>query len=336
VDLAAFTRAATAGQLPPVVVIHGDAQLADDALATATAALFADASLVSLGREVLDADTATVADVVRSAMTLPLMTAVRLVAVRRAHAFKPAPELAAYVEDPNPTSCLLLLSDEFLDANPRERRQRHWLLDAVPAAAVVTLGARQGGALGDWLRQRASQEGLTISADAAKLLVEWVGDDTATLLGEARKAALAGTGAPGTVGVKDVEAVVGEHRLAQVWDLTGAIEKRNAGAALRALDRLLAVEDAMRLLALLSTEVRTGWRIAELAARGQSAEQIARSVNRPFGVVRARLEGAGVTSEATFAARLSRCRDVEHRLKSGGEPRAELAALVAELASGRG
>ena len=335
-DFTAFSKAAGRGQLPPIVLVHGaDPQLVDDALAAATAALFPDPSLATLGREVLDAETVTTAEVVRSAMTLPLMTSVRLVAVRRAHALKPSPDLSGYAKDPNPTTCLLLLSEESLEPS-RERRQRHWLLDVVPPAGVVTLGARQGRDLEDWLRQRASQEGLTISAEAVKLLVKWVGDDTAALLGEVRKAALVGTGAAGTIGVKDVEAVVGEHRLAGVFDLTRAIEKRDVGAALRTLDGLLAIEEAMRLLALLSGEVRLGWRVKDLTARGQTPDQIARAVGRPFGVVKGRVDAAAGTTDAVFATWLRRCREVEQRLKSGGEERAELAALVAELASGRG
>jgi DNA polymerase-3 subunit delta len=335
-DFTAFARLAERGQLPPVVLVHGaDPQLVDDALAAATAALFPDASLATLGREVLDGETVTTAEVVRSAMTLPLMTAVRLVAVRRAHALKPVPDLSDYVKDPNPSTCLLLLSDESLEVS-RDRRQRHWLLDVVLAQGVVTLGARQGRDLMEWLRQRASQEGLSISADAVQLLVKWVGEDTAALLGEVRKAALVGTGAPGTVGVKDVEAVVGEHRLAGVFELTRAIEKRDVGAAVRTLDRLLAIEEAMRLLALLSGEVRLGWRVKGLTERGQTPDQIARAVHRPFGVVKAHVEAATGTTDAVFATWLRRCREVEQRLKSGGEERAELAALVAELASGRG
>jgi DNA polymerase-3 subunit delta len=268
-------------------------------------------------------------------MTLPLMTPLRLIAVRRAQSMKPAPVLGDYVKDPNPSTCLLLLADESLEPT-RERRQRHWLLDAVPPAGVVTLPVPQRGALAGWLRQRAQQEGLTVSDEAARLLVEWVGEDTAALLGETRKAALVGSGAPGTVGVKDVTAVVGEHRVAGVFDLTRAIERRDVGLALRTLDRLLASEDAMRILSLLAGEVRMSWRVRDLADRGQTGEQIARAVNRPFGVVRARLDADAGTAPARFATRLRRCRDVEQRLKSGGDARAELSALVAELASGRG
>ena len=337
-DFAAFARAAERGELPPVLVVHGDAQLVTDVLALATASLFPDAGAATLGREVLDADSAIGPDVVRSAMTLPLMTAARLVAVRRARNLDHAPALAEYIRTPNPTTVLLLLSEETLEAyreGGRERK-RHWLLDVVPKTSVVTAPAHGEGALRQWLRQRARHEGLEVSEEAARLLVDWVGDDTAALLAETRKAALAGHGPPGTVGEKDVAAVVGEHRLADIFDLSGAVARREPGAALRTLDRLLSQEEPMRLLTQLTTEVRLGWRVKELDQAGQSPEQIARALYRPPRVVNGWLPTARKTPVDVFATWLRRCWEVELRLKSGGEATAELAALVAELTSEAG
>lgn len=337
-EFAAFARAAERRELPPVLVVHGDAQLVADALALATSSLFPDPGLAALGREVLDADEATGADIVRTAMTLPLMTAARLVAVRRARNLDPAPALADYLRTPNPTTVLLLLSEETLEAHREggRERKRHWLLDAVPRPSVVTAPARQEGALREWLRQRAKHEGLEVSEAAARLLVEWVGDDTAALLAETRKAALSGTGAPGTVGEKDVAAVVGEHRLADIFDLSGAVARHEPGAALRALDRLLSQEEPMRLLTQLTAEVRLGWRVKELDQAGQSPEQIARAVYRPPRVVSGWLPTARKTPVEVFATWLRRCWEVEVRLKSGGEATAELTALVGELTSEAG
>src|SRR5438128_1405442 len=82
-------------------------------------------------------------------------------------------------------------------------------------------------------------------------------EDTATLLGEARKAALAGGADNRNVGVKDVGSIVGEQRLDDIFDLTRAVERRDRAGALKMLDRLLATEDAMLLLTVLARDVRT-------------------------------------------------------------------------------
>ncbi|OGL29125.1 MAG: DNA polymerase III subunit delta [Candidatus Rokubacteria bacterium RIFCSPLOWO2_12_FULL_73_47] len=323
--------------MPPVALLHGpDVQLLDDALAAVTRRLFPDPGTRATGREVFDGEEASVDAIVQAAQTLPFMTATRLVAVRRAWALPPrdAAGLAAYARAPNPTSCLLLLSETSLAAG-RERRTEHWLLGAVPAAATVALPAREGRTLEGWLRQRAAAEGLTVSEEAARLLVEWVGDDPARLLGEVRKASLAGGPEGRTLGVREVTAVVGEQRLAGVFDLTRAVGRRDAGAALRTLDRLLATEEPMRLLALLTGETRTAWSIAALRARGQSTEQIARTLRRPPAVVEAVGRAAAALPAAALARRLRRCWEVEDRLKSGGEARAEMTALVADLCAER-
>jgi DNA polymerase-3 subunit delta len=338
VEYTAFLQAAERGRPPAVALLHGgEDQLLDDALTLVAQGLFADASERALGREVLEGDAVSVETVVRSAMTLPFMTKWRLVVVRRAQALnaKGAEALSAYARDPNPTTCLLLLADESLAAS-RERRSDHWLLNALPAAAVVTLPLRKGRALEDWLKQRAAAEGLTVSDEAARLLLQWVGEDGARLLGEARKAALVGGPAHRAVGVNEVTAVVGEHRVSDVFELTRAVERRDLGQALRTLDRLLATEEPVFLLALLTRNVRVALTVRDLAAAGQTAEQIARAVRpTPPPVVQAIMTRVGGSGGDALPRQLVRCWEAEWRCKSGGQPRAELTALVTELCGAR-
>jgi DNA polymerase III subunit delta len=329
VDYGAFLQAAQRGQPPALALLHGpDEQLLDDALALVLKGLFTDASEVALGREVLEGGEVSVETVVRSAMTLPFMTSRRLVIVRRAQALsaKGAEALTAYARDPNPTTSLLLLADEALTAS-RERRSDHWLLGSVPPAAVVALPLRKGRALEDWLKQRAGADGLVVTDDAARQLVQWVGEDGARLLGEARKAALLGGPENRKVGSQEVTQIVGEHRVSDAFELTRAVERRESGAALRTLDRLLAAgEEPVFLLALLTRGVRQAMTVRDLAAAGQSAVEIARAVRPtpPPGV-----------DGATLARQLARCFEAEWRCKSGGQARAELTALVADLCGTR-
>jgi DNA polymerase-3 subunit delta len=226
VDYAAFLQAAERGQPPAVALLHGaDEQLLDDALDLVTRGLFADPTERALGREVLEGEEISVEAVTRSAATLPLMTQRRLVIVRRAHLL-PARDretLTAYARDPNPSTCLLLVADDVL---PGARgRVDHWLLGALPPAAIVGLPVRRGRGVEDWLKQRAAAEGLTVADDAARLLVQWVGDDGARLRGEARKAALLGGSDNRRVGVDEVSAIVGEQRVSAAFDLSRAVER---------------------------------------------------------------------------------------------------------------
>lgn len=335
-DEVALRRLLDRGVWPPVLLVHGpDAQALDDALAGLDRRLFSEPSAAAFDRQLFDARESDVATVLHAALTVPVLAPRRLVAVRHAQAWpaREAPALARYAAAPSPTTCLLLLADEPLGPS-RERPNPHWLLGAVPATGHVEVGARRGRGLEDWLRQRAQAEGLTVTEEAARLLVQMVGEDGARLLGEARKAALAGGPDNRAVGVREVESVVGEQRLSGLFDLTRAVERREVGAALRALDRLLATEEPLFVLAALTREARTAWMAREAQQRGLAPVEIARRLRRPPPVVEALLAALGSESTRGLAQRLRRCWQVEWRMKSGGEPRAELTALVTELCRG--
>lgn len=321
--------------MPALTLLHGpDVQALDDALAAVTRALFSDESLLALGREVYDARETSADTIARAADTLPLGVATRLVVVRHCQALpaKESDTLRAYLQRPAPTTCLLLLADELLTAE-RERKA-HWLMDAVPTASIVTLAPLKGPALREWLRARATAEGYTLTDEAARLLVQWTGDDAVTLLAELRKAALAGGADNVAVGVKEVTAVVGEHRVSGVFDLTRAVEQRDLGAALATLDRLLASEEPMLILSLLARELRRAWTVREWSQKGQAPDQIARMLRVPPRVAETLVARTRGSAGERLPQHLARCWEVERRLKSSGEPRAELTALVAELCAG--
>ena len=339
-DPTAFLRSVERGQVPSVALVHGaDAQFLDDLLAAVTRTLFPDPAHATLDREVLDGREVTTESIVSAALTLPFGAATRLVAVRHCQALasRGAESLGPYVARPSPTTVLLLLADEPLRAV--HDRKDHWLLGTVPAAGpagvVVESVARRGRALEEWVRQRAQLDGLSVSEEAARLLVQWVGDDPALLLGEVRKAALLGGPDNGSVGEAQVRAVVGEHRVSGVFDLTRAIERRDLGVALRTLDALLATEEPMMVLALLTRELRTAWTVHVWRRRGQPVEQIARILRRPPAAVEALLASLGGEGATALGRKLRRCWEVERALKSGGESRAELALLVSDLCDAR-
>jgi len=152
------------------------------------------------------------------------------------------------------------------------------------------------------------------------------------LVGELEKATLWAGAAGGQVGVDEVKAVVGEHRLRSVFELTRALERRALGPALAVLEALLdSGEEPLGLLGMLTREVRLTWLAKEWLKKGKSAEEIARLLRRPPQVVDAFLARAEACATTTLQRQLSRCWEVERRLKAGGLPRSELTALLAHL-----
>jgi DNA polymerase III delta subunit len=326
--------------VPPLALIHGfDAHALDETIDAVSRALFPDPTLAALGREVLDARETTPAAIALAAETLPLGVTMRLVAVRHCQVWgaKDTDPLRAYVRQPAASTCLLLLADELLTPHrvgDSDRKTPHWLVDAVPADAVITLAPLEGARLREWLRQRAGDDGYRLSDDAARLLIQWTGEDRVRLLAELRKAALAGGPDNTAIGEKEVRAVVGEHRMDGVFDLTRAVEQGDVAKGVATLDRLLATEEPMAILYFLARDIRRALSVREWTARGQRPDQIARMLRVPPRVAEALVARARGPAGERLPRQLARCWEVELRLKSRGQPRAELTALVAELCAG--
>jgi DNA polymerase III delta subunit len=200
---------------------------------------------------------------------------------------------------------------------------------------VVAAPAPSGRALVQWLRAHAQAVGYELSEEAAALLVELAGDDLTQLVGEVEKAALAGGPGNRRVTVTEVRAVVGEHRLRHVFDLTRALSARDTGRALALLESLLSAgEEPLAVLGMLTREARATWQAAGALRAGRPPEDIARSLRRPPAAAAALLDRARSVSPVVAARHQDRCWEVERRLKLGGLARSELSLLVADLCAG--
>jgi DNA polymerase-3 subunit delta len=333
-DYAGLLREIDRHAPPTVTLLHGsDSLLADDAVRLLTRVLFPDPALAALDREILDARETSADTIARSAATFPFVASRRLVVVRHAEGLpaKGSERLGAYLSAPSPSTCLLLAASESLRGD-RHRQSDHWLLRATPPGNVVELTPLRGAALERALRQRAQIDGLDLSDEAARLLVELVGEDLGRLLGEAHKAALAGGPDNRRVGAGEVAAVVGESRLRGLFELTASIERGDRSRALALLDQVLAAgEEPLVLLALITRDLRNLWVAREESRRGQPAPAVARRLRLPPPVAERLIARGQQLGSRDLADRLVRCWQVEHRVKSGGQPTAELTALITEL-----
>jgi DNA polymerase-3 subunit delta len=331
VDYAGFLKAVERDQIPPVTLLHGpEPFLLEEAAARVTRAMFPEGVDVTLVRETFDARDTDADAIVRSALVLPWGAARRLVMATAVEGLgaKQGEPLAAYVRSPNPSTVLLLLAGQSLSAS-------HWLTQAVPASGHVSVPVPAGRQLSAWLRARSRTDGLEVAEDAADLLVELVGNDLARLRGEVDKAALAGGPANRRVGVAEVRAVVGEHRLRNIFELTGAVAAGDTAAALSLLELLHnAGEDPLGLLAMLGREVRALWQAAEGLRQGRREDEIVRLLRRPPAAAKAVIERARAMDPGGPGRLLERCWEVERRLKLSAPARPELSLLVADLCRG--
>jgi len=208
-----------------------DPSLLSEALRSLLAELGgADAGLVV---EDLSGDEPDVGAILDACSTPPFLADRRVVLVRdvgRLRADDVAP-LVTYLGDPLPTTTLVLV------AGGGQTPAR--LAAAVKKAGHVVEATPDARARKAWLVERLKHAPVKLDAAAAELLREHLGEDLgrlATLL-EVLEAA---HGHGSRVGVEQVRPFLGEAGAAAPWDLTDAIDRGDAAAALAHLHRMLA------------------------------------------------------------------------------------------------
>jgi DNA polymerase-3 subunit delta len=235
----------------PLYLILG----ADEVAKVSLAGAFLD--LVDEGLRAFNADRlyggdTTAAAVVDAAMTLPMMVPRRVVllmhAERLLERLEPKKEkekekergatskdrdtLEAYVKAPVDTACLVMVAAA-LDGR---RSLTKLLLSRM--AVVACEGPADAQEAERWVRDRVSQQGLTIDARAARLVAARVGPDIGRLRSDVDRLVLYAFDKK-AITSEDVLEVVGAPTLQDDWGVTNAIERGAAADALRELVLLM-------------------------------------------------------------------------------------------------
>ena len=170
IDIAA---AVARGDIQPIYCLSGERYLVD-AAATAirTAVLAAAGAGAAFNNDVFDLKESGIGAAIATARTLPMMAKRRLVVGKAIDEVKAADfePLIAYLEDPNPSTCLLLVGDK-VDVRLRAfaaLRKRGYLHVFAPL---------RDNALAGWLRAEARTRKITLEPDAATALATLAGPD---------------------------------------------------------------------------------------------------------------------------------------------------------------
>jgi DNA polymerase-3 subunit delta len=185
----------------------------------------------------------TGAAIVDATRTLPMMAPRRVVLVLHAERLlTPKREseatardlemLEAYVKAPIESSCLVLIADSV------DKRRSITKTLLAKAAVVECAGPADAMEAARWVRDRVSQEGMTIDARAARLVAERGGPDIARLRSDVERLVLYAAGNQ-VITEADVREVVGPATSQDDWGVTRAIERGSAADALRELALLM-------------------------------------------------------------------------------------------------
>ena len=261
------------GEIDPVYCLSGERYLVDATAAAIRAAVLAEAgAAAAFNANVFELKEKGIGTALATARTLPMLAKRRLVVGRSIDEVKAAElePLCEYLEDPNPSTCLLLIADK---VNVRFRafqmlKKRRYLHVFAPL---------RDQALAGWLRGEARARKIALTPDAAEALATAAGPDLGRLSQALDQLALyAGDAA---INVAAVENLVAETRQRGIFELTKAIGAGQTARALALLTNMLRNrEPALRIQFMLARHLRQVWRAKELAASGASRQEIASGV----------------------------------------------------------
>jgi DNA polymerase-3 subunit delta len=264
------------GDLPRVIVITGGERFfIDRALRGVRKAVLSE-GLSGFNEDVFEGKGCTAARIADAARTLPMLASQRLILVREADAIAAAEldKLSEYLEQPSPSSCVLLLCEK-LDGRTRFAR-RATKLGLVVDAAPLKVGDLRG-----FLQAEASRRGVRIAPDAAAALLDTLGTDLPGIDDALERLSLY-AGEAARIELADVTACVTRVRVESIWSLVDAVGLRDRRAALRAAASLLADrEPPLRILAMIARQLRMIGRMQTALDAGAAPPEAARQAGAP-------------------------------------------------------
>jgi DNA polymerase-3 subunit delta len=329
---AEIAAAVQRGDIAPIYCLSGERFLVDTAATAIRAAVLAQAgAAAAFNNDVFDLKESGLHGALATARTLPMMAKRRLVVGKSIDEIKAADlePLVAYLEDPNPSTCLLLIADK-VDVRLRafaQMRKRGYLHVFAPL---------RDNALAGWLRVEAKNRGIDIKPDAATTLATLAGPDLGRLAQALEQLAIYVAGAR-AITVTDVEDLVAETREHAIFELTKAIGMGDVPRALALCANMLRNrEPPLRIQFMLARQVRQIWRAKELAAAGASRGDIAAAVGINPYFLDDIMVPARRMSRAALEQALERLYQADLALKTSRvEPDLALSRLVQALAEAR-
>jgi DNA polymerase-3 subunit delta len=275
--------------------------------------------------EQLEADSATGEDAVAACNALGLFGGAgggRLVVVHGVESWKkPDVEaLAGYLNDPVAGAVLALVAEEAL-------RDKAMLELCKKKGRVLSFDVPKPNNLHTWARSELKRLGVPADADAARALVELVGDDTIALSSELEKLAAWSGGEP--VGRREVEQLATPSREAAAWALTDAWGARDLPTLLEAYELALEKKDAFLLAVGLASHVGRVRAAQVLAEEGLGAREVATRLKMKEFPARKALQHAERYSRAELDSALVRLAELDAAIKGGSRLSGELELLRA-------
>ncbi len=273
-DIDSLIADARAGKFPPIVVLTGDEHFLIERATT----LLKQASLgdgpAGFNDDVFHGRGLDAKRVSAAARTLPMMADARFVLVRDAHQAKDLDPLVEYLDDPSPSTCVVITGGK-LDGRSR------FVKAAKKKKVFVEAKAIKAGAVRGFAMAEAEARGHQLKGPAAQALADAIGADLAAIDDALERLSLF-VGAGNPIELADVEACVTRVRTDSIWALVDAVSGRDLSRALGAAGSLLADrEPPLRILAMVARQLRMVAKMREALADGLGDAEAAKRAGAP-------------------------------------------------------
>ena len=223
--------------------------------------------------------------------------------------------IAAYLRDPVQGAVLALVAEEL----PRGSALVNL---AEKAGRVLRYDVPKPSSLHAWARAELERLGVSADAEAARALVELVGDDTVALASELEKLAAWADGEP--VGRAEVEQLATPGREAAAWALSDAWGARDLSALLEACDLALEKKEPFLLAVGLASHVGRVRAAQALAEQGLRSREVAAQLKMKEFPARKALQHAERYSREELDSALVRFAELDAAIKGASRLSGEL------------
>jgi DNA polymerase-3 subunit delta len=335
---------AESGELRPVYLLVGEEPYLERRVLTALKQAALVGAVPGLNDEHLQAGEVPVERVLSAARTLPMMAKRRLVTVRGLERWEPRDgqdgdgksdppldRLLEYAKAPSPSTVLLLVGSG-LD------KRRRLVAQARTLGFLVSCEPLDRASLPAFIQREARERQAELAPEVADLIAELAGPDLSQVADAVDRLSLF-VGPNAAITEEAVAECVVKLRPSTVWELVGAVGRRDLGAALAALNEVYDPADrGLRLLGVLAWSMRQLVRFDAAQRAGATPnEAAARAGVPPFKAreLAGQLKGLEPADLERFILRLA---ELDLDLKGGSKrpPQASLEhTIMALVGSGR-
>ena len=262
------------------------------------------------------------------ASAFPLMSDRRVVMVRDFDKLSNKDPLLSYLANPSPSTVLILVSTkpDFRTAFFKKIKEY---------ATVVECKFLPEKDVPSWIAARIEQRGKTIDVEAGRQLQTYVGRSLREIENEIDKL-LIFIGSKASIGIADVNAVVGLTKQYNIFELQKAIGGAEVGRASDIMDRMLAMgERPLGMIIMLTKYFQKLWTIQDCLSRRMNTKEIGsvlKMSERQFYYLEEEMRRARELSQEDVERAFASLVDADERLKtSAGDERLVMTLLLTSL-----